>query len=255
MKVAFTLVRSRTYSGHAGRLVDCLVLMILGGILTAAGALKPMAETTMAQEEPTRLFLAAIIGKPAGVRRARAREVLGDVEAKLEAAPLSVELHLLKVAALGSLARASNFQESLANRYGSRSGSAIETLLSLAPSDPWARALSGIWNLEVKRRGGGLGAFILGASADKGIRDLEQAQELLPRDPAIPFAFGVSLLSLDAQEYARQAAELLEEAKKLAAARQTDVISPVVGHHSERLLRLLEAGRATEAGKLSRELM
>lgn len=213
------------------------------------------AQGFSSETEAMRLFFAATIGRTVEVRKERAEEVLSTVEDELRTQPASVEFHLLKVAALGALARASGFKDSLANRYGSKSGEAVEALLNNAPNEPWARALSGIWNLEVQRRGGGIGSFLLGASVDRGLADLEKARLQLPEDAAVPFAFAITLLSLDAREYSLQAQDLLAEAFELAADEPDDPVSEPILAQAQQLIELLQSGNDDQANEKAVNLM
>lgn len=204
-----------------------------------ATASPSMGGTQDAPSGPLRLFLADTIGKPPAERRATASKVLKQAELALENNPKEVSHHLLKVASLGAIARSVSPRESLANRYGSKSKKAIDALMGVTKTEPWGLALAGIWNIEVERRGGFVGAALLGASFEEGETLLNRSMVMLPEEPAIPFAYAVALLSLDTEAHAERSKALLATARQLCSIQAMDPLSAPVMEHGSRILELL----------------
>jgi len=167
---------------------------------------------------PTRLFLAKVIGADREARKKHAIAVIEAADRTLDVVPDDLSVLMLKAAALGTAARASSFSDSVSERYGSRADNIIETLNEKLPDHPWTLTLSGLWNFEVVRRGGSIGAVMLGASTEQGVKDLDRAMSLIGRsDPAISFAYAVVLLATDPEEHADQARLMLRISSEVAA--------------------------------------
>jgi len=199
-------------------------------------------------------FLATVLGESKEIRHDRAKKALEIAELALEEPPQSHANRLLQVASLGSLARTLGPGASVSGRYGSRSKKAIEQLIELAPNDPVSKALAGVWNLEVIRRGGGPGAFLLGASSKEGIQLLEEAYSDAPENTVILFSYGVAILSLSPSKNHEKSSQLLSEAKKHAE-QNDDELSKKIIAQSEQILKLLEIGFVDEAGNFAVESM
>lgn len=237
-----------------GRLLQ--VVAIVSVIMFAHGA---SAQTCTDPDDPTvrmKQFLASVIGKSDKVREERAKQVLDAVDNQLEKCPRSLSLHLLKVASLGTVARATGFSDSVTHRYGSKSKAALEDLVEVAPDHPWTMTLEGVWHYEVKRRGGSMGASMLGASVKKGRERLNEAIELAGRDdPAITYAYAIALLSYKAKRNADSAERLLRTSMQVANEHPDDPASAIIMEPIGDLLELLADKEYKDASRLASELL
>jgi cytochrome c-type biogenesis protein CcmH/NrfG len=143
----------------------------------------------------------------AGLGRAEA-----DAAEALALAPDGVEPRLGLALTLGMKAKRASAGEALARRYAPRGKALIDEALALDPRDARAYALLGGWNLEIVRRGGPVGARLMGASSKAGMRAFTEARTLAPNDPAIALHFAIALLGLNATRYGAKARELLTAA-------------------------------------------
>lgn len=208
------------------------------------------------EEQEARAFLSAVIGRPQEKRKARAEKVLKRLNPALQTAPFDVTLLLLKIAALGTAARASSFSESVAARYGSRSGDTLNALRQIAPDHPWTALFSGIWQVEVRRRGGSLGASFLGTSLEDGVAQMNDALARGdPADPALPFAIAVTLMAYDVTRYAQKGEAMIDETLRRAAATPDTTVSKTVRRPAEVLQGYLENRRFDKVERLCLELM
>jgi hypothetical protein len=101
-------------------------------------------------------------------RKADAKAAILDAEKAMVLDPKNAEAHLMKVAAFGILARGMSKMKSLRKGMAGKSRKHIEAALVLDPSSAWARAMLGMWHLEIVRRGGSFGARMTGANAKDG---------------------------------------------------------------------------------------
>ena len=228
---------------------------------SAGNAREPAAEETVQAHldpvaRPTRLFLASVIGEDKKTRRTRARSVLDETEALLSEVPDDASLLMLRVSALGTAARATGFRSSVSERYGSRSRAALEDLADVLPDHPWTLVLDGVWHFEVRRRGGAMGASMLGASLEKGEAQLARAVELRGKtDAAISYAFAIALLSFDAEENSYLARLLLLAARDVAQNSPDDETAEVLLDAIAKLLKLLDDEEYRDASKLASSLL
>jgi hypothetical protein len=205
---------------------------------------------------PARLFIASVIGRDAEERRRRAQLMLDKVAAGLAETPDDPALRMLRVAALGTVARAASFTDSVTERYGSRSRDALEALEALVPDHPWTWTFRGVWHVEVKRRGGFVGAAMLGASVADGMALLDRATKALGRnDPAVPYAYAIVLLSYDAEEHAAFATTLLKAAASVAAKNDDDPAAVAIRAPIQRLLDLLAKANYDAVTEVSETLL
>ncbi len=102
-------------------------------------------------------------------RKADAKAALANAEKAMALDPQNAEAHLMKVAALGILARGMSRMKSFRKGIASKSRKHINAALVLDPESAWAQAMLGMWHLEIIRRGGKFGARVTGANVNEGI--------------------------------------------------------------------------------------
>jgi hypothetical protein len=77
----------------------------------------------------------------------------------------------------------------------------IDAALADDPSDSWAWAALGGWQVEIVRNGGALGRLIYGASVPQGIADFRRSLELDPHNIVLRLQYALSLAGYDRETY------------------------------------------------------
>jgi hypothetical protein len=127
----------------------------------------------------------------------------------LAAGGANTEARLQLAAAIGMKGRRATIAEAMRKGYAREGRDLVRAAMAEAPREAWAHALEGGWNLEVVRRGGGVGAAYYGASVSAGRVAFERARVLAPDDAIIAFQYAVALLELDPERYREEASRLL----------------------------------------------
>lgn len=164
-------------------------------------------------------------------------------EAALAKEPDHIEARLQMAIVLWLEGRDQSAMEGYRKRLPHRGRALIESALDDAPEEPWAHALMGAWHFEVARRGGALGAKIMGAEIAEGARHFYRAMELAPDDAAIATQCAVAFLALDPETYRPHAAAALARA---LAAEADDAFEAEMRARGAELARHLDAEDAAE---------
>ncbi|MEO1305154.1 MAG: hypothetical protein AAFV37_09270 [Pseudomonadota bacterium] len=126
----------------------------------------------------------------------------GKAREALNAAPGHIEARLQLAIALSLKIRP------LSNREGMRTGHAeeakelVEAVLRDDPTNSYAHGFLAVWHLEVRRRGGSIGASIMGASVRKAREHYQAAIHHAPGDASIHWQYARALAALNAKKHA-----------------------------------------------------
>ncbi len=142
-----------------------------------------------------------------------AKAALTDAEKAMKLDPNNAEAHLMKVAALGILARGMSKMKSFRKGIAGKSRRHIEAAMALDPQSAWARAMLGMWHLEIIRRGGKFGARVTGANAEEGAKDCALAHQSKNFDAGMGTQCGLALL-LSQQDFQAEAVTILRQASQ-----------------------------------------
>ena len=123
-----------------------------------------------------------------------AREALRD-------APDHIEARLQLAIALSLKARPMTTREARRTGYGDDAKRLADSVLSDDPDNTYAHGFLSVWHVEVRRRGGAIGASIMGASVKKARRHYQAATALSPDDAAIHWQYARALTALNAKKY------------------------------------------------------
>lgn len=145
-----------------------------------------------------------------------ARAALADAEKAMKLDPNNAEAHLMKVAALGILARGMSKMKSFRKGIAGKSRKHIEAALTLDPQSAWARAMLGMWHLEIIRRGGKFGARVTGANAQEGAKACATALDSINFDAGMGAQCGLALL-LCKEDFQAEAVTILRRASQQGA--------------------------------------
>jgi tetratricopeptide (TPR) repeat protein len=145
-------------------------------------------------------------------RKTDAKAALKDAEAAIDLDPENAEAYLMKVAALGMLARHMSKLKSFRKGIAPKSRRLLDEAQRLDPQSAWAQAMMGMWHLEILRRGGAFGARVTGASASEGAKDCGKIQQSTTFDIGMGVQCGLALLHTDGFE--DQAVTILRQTYK-----------------------------------------
>lgn len=152
----------------------------------------------------------------------------------------------LQLAIAASLkTRSMGLMEANRSGLGALGKALAESVLEDDPQNFYAHGFAAVWHVEVRRRAGGLGSMMVGASTREGREHYARAAELAPDDVGIHWQFGRALVALDSRKYRREA-----EAALMAGieAQAGDHVERVMQARAEQLLSVLREDRkAAEA--------
>ncbi len=174
-----------------------------------------------------------------------------NAEAALKLDPAHEEGRLQLAIALSLKSRRMDLMAAWNAGYGEKGRKLAEEVLANDPANFYAHGFLAVWNLEVERRGGGFGAWIMGASLGSAREHYEAAVKLAPDDVGIHWQFARALAALDAKANAAEAARILARA---AAANAGDHVEQVMQARAMRLATAL-AGDKAAAQKLAQEML
>jgi hypothetical protein len=163
-----------------------------------------------------------------------------DAEAALKLDPDHEEGRLQLAIALSLKSRDMNAMAAWSAGYGEKGKKLAEEVLKADPRNFYAHGFLAVWNIEVERRGGGMGAWMMGASLDAGRRHYETARLLAPDDVGIHWQYARALAALDLKAYQNDVAAALARALSANAA---DHVEQVMQARARQLSAALTADR------------
>lgn len=166
------------------------------------------------------------------------RQAVKSARAAILLDPRNVEGHLYLALALGFLGRIEGSVAAHFSGYAEEARQHIDKALELAPTDPWANALLGGWNLEIVNDGGVFGEVLYGASRDKGIAAYNYALALAPGNAAIAYQYALQLVAMGG---AWPRAEAYQVLKTSMRTEPTDAFQRLAWRRAERMMLALES--------------
>lgn len=186
-----------------------------------------------------RVLLAKALSSEQGLSSDLLSKALAEANAALSLEPDHVEARMQKAIALSLMARLMDNAEARKSGFGGEARDLAEGVLTADPENAYAHAFLAVWHVEVLRRGGTLGAMVMGASLRDARRHYEAASASAPDDASIHWQWARALAALDAKKYRPE----IEAA--LAAAR--------AAHTDDALEAVMQARAAELAGLLARD--
>lgn len=175
---------------------------------------------------------------PPSSRRDYFERAAEDARAAIARDPRKKEAHLYLALALGFLGRLDGSIAAHFAGYAEEAREHIDQALALAPTDPWANALLGGWNLEIVRDGGVFGEKFYGASLEKGISAYTYALALDAGNAAIAYQYSLQLIALGGAWRRAEAREVLAGALRSSP---DDAFETLAHRRAERLVLMLDA--------------
>ncbi len=132
-------------------------------------------------------------------------ELLAEAErlarAALEGAPDHAEARLQLAITLSLRLRPMAPLAAYQSGLGREVRELVEGVLVDEPGNAYAHGLMAVWHVEVVRRGGGLGARVMGADMDAAFAHYRAATAARPGDPGLHWQFARALAALDPVRY------------------------------------------------------
>ena len=198
-----------------GRFVACLLL------LTPAAYAQDASQIAAFQNGQFEAVVAAPIGEATADELAfKARALLakgmcgsaqpsGDLLSRAEhyaRAALAidaahVEAKLQLAITLSLKARPMSTRAAMRTGYGEEAKKLADAALKADPDNAYAHAFMAVWHVEVVRRGGALGARVMGASIKKSRKHYARATALLPDDASLHWQYARALAALNPKKY------------------------------------------------------
>jgi tetratricopeptide (TPR) repeat protein len=163
-----------------------------------------------------------------------------DAEAALRIDPDHEEARLQLAIALSLKSRDMDLMSTWAAGYGEKGRKLAEDVLRSHPQNFYAHGFLAVWNLEVMRRGGGMGAWVMGASAEASRKHYDQARSLAPDDVGIHWQYARALAAFDLGGHTDAVRAALGRALAAAAA---DHVERVMQARARQLSDALAADR------------
>jgi hypothetical protein len=170
-------------------------------------------------------------------RRELVEQGIKDARAAVALDPRNPEGHLYLALGLGFLGRLDGSLAAHFAGYAEEAREHIDKALELAPTNPWANALLGGWNLEIVHDGGMLGEELYGASLERGLSAYTYALALDSGNAAIAYQYALQLIALGGPSRRIEAGQALTGA--LRAAPQ-DAFERLAYQRAERLKLALD---------------
>lgn len=174
-----------------------------------------------------------------------------DAEAALRIDPRHEEGRLQLAIALSLKSRAMDVLDAWSKGYGEKGRKLATDVLKADPANFYAHGFLAVWNIEVRRRGGAVGAGVMGASLGAARQHYDRAASLAADDVGIHWQYGRALAALDASKYGEEAAEALARAM---AATAGDHVEKIMQARAAKLGEALKGDRAG-AQKLARTML
>ncbi len=172
--------------------------------------------------------------------------------AALDSAPDHIEGRLQLAIVLSLKARPLSTREAMRAGYGEDAKRLVEGVLADDPSNPYAHGFLAVWNLEVRRRGGTIGASVLGASVKNGRKHYLTAIDASPGDASIHWQYARALASLNAKKYRTEIEESLQAALDCRA---DNTLEDVMRRRAELLQHTMQTQTRSVIQRLATEML
>ena len=130
-----------------------------------------------------------------------------------------------------------------ASGYGPKARALAEAVLADDPANHYALGFLAVWHVEVHRRGGSLGAAVMGASLKTARKSYAEAVRLAPEDAGLRWQWARALAAFDAKKYHSEIEAELEAALAIDPATELD---RVMQDRAATLLQAVETQKTRE---------
>ena len=143
-------------------------------------------------------------------------EVMNRAQAQAKAEPKNANAHYLFAYAAGRYSQRISVVKALAQGYGGRIRTALETVLKLQPGHAEAHIALGAYHAEIIDKVGAMvGGLTYGAKAAEGEKHFRKALELAPRSPIARIEMANGMVMMHGRKMVEEAARLYAEAAEI----------------------------------------
>ncbi len=174
-----------------------------------------------------------------------------NAEAALKLAPDLDDARLQLAFALSLKSRPMDAMAVWTSGNGEKARKLAEAVQKSDPSNFYALGFLAVWNIEVEKRGGDMGAWMMGASLEKARDYYAAAANLAPDDIGLHWQYARALIALDPTKYENDAARALDRAANASAG---DYLERVMQERAIELAAALKADKAA-AQKLAETML
>lgn len=160
-----------------------------------------------------RAILADVICAGGEPDLARLKEAERLARAAITLAPRHIEGRLQLAIALSLQIRSMDLGQARRSGYGEQARALAEGVLEDDPDNAFAHTFLSVWHVEVRRRGGPLGASILGASLREAEAHYRAASALTPDDAGVHWQYARALAAFDLPGHAGEIGDILARAQ------------------------------------------
>jgi len=170
----------------------------------------------------------------------------------LAIAPEHIEARLQLAIALSLKARPLSNREGMRTGYGKDAKSLADGVLEDDPENSYVHGFLAVWHLEVRRRGGSIGASVMGASVRKGREHYQRAIAIEPGDASLHWQYARALAALNSKKYKNEILEALNHAIEC----ETDsTLENVMKERARILLTALETKSRKNAERVAAQML
>ncbi len=199
-----------------------------------------------------RVILAKVMCANHDPDRALIERARAEADAALRQDAAHGEGRLQKAIALSLLTRSMTLSEARESGFGPQARKLAEGVLASDPGNHYALGFLAVWHVEVHRRGGSLGAAVMGASLKTARKYYAEAVRLAPDDAGLRWQWARALAAFDAKKYHGEIEAELEAA--LAIDPQTD-LDRVMQDRARTLLDLVRTAKTRDIEKTAQGML
>ena len=255
MKRILTALAGVTFIGlslpAAGQEADAIEAYVSGNY-PAALACTANAPDADSRAFAARILLAEAISQDGQPPAELLQGALDEANQALARQPGHIEGRLQKAIALSLIIRPMSAGEVRSSGLGSEARDLAEGVLAEDPDNLYAHAFLAVWNVEVIRRGGTIGAMVMGASLSQARSHYRAAADLAPGDAAIHWQWARALAALNAKKHRKEIEAALDAA--LAASVDSN-LERVMQARAALLKQVLEADGTNAAEARALEML
>ena len=149
-------------------------------------------------------------------------------------------------------ARPMSNRQAMRSGLGQQSRDIAREILADDPNNIYAHGLLAVWNMEVLRRGGRIGARLMGASRKSARQHYADAAAIAPDDGSLHWQWARVLAATNARKYASEINSALNAS---VAAQTNDALEEVMQGRAARLKAAMDADDFVAAKALALELL